>query len=457
MDFFSETYHESIKYAPKASPDPIVLYHENQKPADRRYSANSRIDVHCGEVPSYGYTSADDLRPVGIYVVLRNRSLPDGVYVFDSETLGKAPDIAGSLVKIGGKDEMKKIVSAFAENELVSETPILYIFTGIFERAVWHFKEAAYSQVLKDVGACVGSILLHAKAKGGKTFSLGGFVDSDLSVTLKLSATEVPLAALAVFPEYSPTAYDSVDEGIGESAYSNRGELETTPNETKFTSRFMCQNYVENIDDLSKCIRIRRLTSQPLPGDEFPLTLPKFTSELYFNKITNLQFERPSFAPFSRHSMDLDIFSSILRWLELGQINLFGAGLLKIWIICFDVMFVYPGVYRYVPVRKSIYMQSGLVNLKKFIKLHATPSEAENASFAILLTADLKEACNLLGERAYRYLQLNAGYLLQSTTLSSRILNRKSRAIHFYFENEIKELCSLPETESILAEILVGK
>lgn len=468
MNFYSETYHESIKYASKAVADPIVLHWEKQKIADRRYKGCDRIDVHEGEIPGYGFVSGDGIKPVGVYVILRGRSFPDGVYAFDGNTQFSMPGVVGQLVKIGGKDEMKKIAAAFPDKDFVLDTPILYIFTGILERAVWRYKESSYSQVQRDVGACVGSVLLHAKSKGGKAFALGGFVDDDVSVALKLGATEVPLAALAVFPEYCEIAYNSVDDGVGEAAYSNRSEMDVMTGVSmdlfanydalaRYPSRFMKQCHGECITDLSRCIRVRRLATQALPGDEFPLTPAKFSNESYFSRLAELGTANLKHVPFRKSSMDLDDFSSFMRWLELGQINLFGAGLLKIWLVTFDVMFVYPGVYRYVPVRKSIYMQSGQVMMKKFAKCHAAVEDAENAAFAVVLTADLKEACNLLGERAYRYLNLNAGYILQSLHLSGRVLNKTVRSPHFFYEDDLKKLCNIPEGESVISEILMGK
>lgn len=457
MNFYSETYHESVKYAAKAVADPIVLQWEKHKAGDRRYAGCNRLDVHCDEVPGFGYVSGDGLKPVGVYVVLRGRKLPDGIYAYDAEGKSGAPGLAGQLVKIGGREEMKTLAAAFPDKDFVCETPVLYIFTGILERAVWRFKESAYSQVQRDVGACVGSVLLDAKRKGGKAFPLGGFVDDDVANVLKLGATEVPLACLAVFPEYSEVAFDSVDDGVGESAYSNRSEMEMMADASRYPSRFMHQNRAETIEDLSKCIRVRRLVSQALPGDEFPLTPAKYGSDSYLSALPDLGPVNLKCVPFRKFNMDLDDFSSMLRWLELGPINLFGAGLLKIWIVTFDVMFVYPGVYRYVPVRKSIYMQSGQVMMKKLMKCHAAPESVENAAFAVVLTADLKEACNLLGERAYRYLNLNAGYILQSLNLSGRILNKTVRDQHFFYEDDLKKLCNLPDGESVISEILVGK
>ncbi len=461
MDFYSETYHESVKYAAKAVADPIVLHWEKQKAVDRRYAGCSRLDLQPEDAPNFGYVSGDGLKPVGVYVVLRGRKQPDGIYAYVAESAasgsGSAPGLAGQLVKIGGKDEMKSLMAAFPDQDFVSQTPVLYVFTGILERAVWRFKESAYSQVQRDVGACVGSVLLDVKRKGGKAFPLGGFVDDDVANVLKLGATEVPLACLAVFPEYSGVAFESVDDGVGESAYSNRSESDMVADARRYPARFMHQNRAESIENLSKCIRVRRVVSQPLPGDEFPLTPAKYSSDGYLSALPDLVPANLKHIPFRKLSMDLDDFSSMLRWLELGAINLFGAGLLKIWIMSFDVMFVYPGVYRYVPVRKSIYMQNGQVMMKKFAKCHAAVEEAENAAFAVVLTADLKEACNLLGERAYRYLNMNAGYILQSLSLSGRVLNKTVRSPHFFYEDDLKKLCNIPEEESVISEILVGK
>lgn len=457
MRFFSEKYHNSICFARKEKPADLCW--ETQKMVDRRYVGRNRIDLKKEIVPPYSYVSGDKLKPVKTYVVIRGRTLPDGVYTYDGAARSAVPDVAGQLVRIGGKDEMKKIVAAFPDKDFAEEAPLLYIFTGLLERSVWRYRESAYAQVTQDVGACAASVMLHSKAKGAKVFALSGFVDDEIAVTLNLPATEIPLAALAVFPEYSELAFDSVDGGVGETAYSNRGEMEPDIgyDASRYAAMFMRQNRAENITDLSKSIRIRRLAAQAFPGDEFPLTPAKFDTAHYLDKILDIKEPLNNRLPFRKAGLDLDDFSSMLRWLEAGQINLFGAGLLRIWIVSFDVMFVYPGVYRYVPVRKSIYMQSGMLNVKKFAKCHLSPEVADNTAFAVILTADLNESCNLLGERAYRYMNLNAGYFIESMTLSATLVRRTLRSERFFYHDELRALCEIPENESIIAEILVGK
>ena len=432
------------------------MHWETQAYADKRYEGNERFPITAGFMPVLTPISADFLNPVGIYAVVHNMEIPDGVYYVDGED--------SKLVKLGGAEVRKAILSAFPEQEFVTEAQTVFVYTGILERAVWRFREAAYRQVQMDVGSACANTILLAKSRGQKVFSLGGFVDDSIAVALKLGATEMPLAAIAVFPEKSMVAFNSVDDGVGELAYSNHAEMSSYVGEdesrfeiSRYPSRFVLQNRLENIDDLNLCMKVRRLNAQALPGDEFPLTPAKFTNEYYLRELWYLRPDKKVVTPFAHGTLDLDDFSSMLRWLELAQLNAFGAGLIKIWIVVFDVMFVYTGVYRYIPVRKSIYMQNGSANPKKFNKCFAVPEQVQNAMLAVVLSSNLNESCKVLGNRGYRYMNLNAGVLTESLYESARLLNKTAREEHFFYHDELKKLLDIPETESIISTVVVGK
>ena len=363
MRYFSEIYHESTQYIPHGSGDPVIMHWEKQAYADKRYDGCPRFPLTAGFMPVLAPISADYLNPVCIYAVVHGMDIPDGVYYVDCED--------SKLVKLGGGDLRKAILSAFPETEFITEAQTIFLYTGLLERAVWRFREASYRQVQMDVGSACANTILLAKSRGQKVFPLGGFVDDSIAVALKLGTTEMPMAAIAIFPEKSMVAFNSVDDGVGELAYSNHaemnayvGEAESSFEISRYLSRFMLQNHLENIDDLNLCMKVRRLNAQALPGDEFPLTPSKFTHEYYLRELWYLRPDSKVATPFVHGTLDLDDFSSMLRWLEIAQLNAFGAGLIKIWVIVFDVMFVYAGVYRYIPVRKSIYMQSGSANPK---------------------------------------------------------------------------------------------
>lgn len=456
MRFFSEVYHESTQYVGRGSGDPVILHWESQAYADKRYCGMQRISLNPSLHPVHSPVSVDGVKSVNVYVVVRSGSVPDGVYFFDAE--------ASELVKIREKDALAEVEEAFTEKDFVKEAQMLYIYTGVLETAVWKFREAAYRQVQMDVGAACANTMLFEKSQGRRAFALGGFVDDSVSVLLGLGSTEMPLAAVAVFPEKSMVAFNSVDDGMGEFAYSNHGAMfvnvgedGSCPDLARYSARFLLQNRMECINELNRSMKVRRVVTQGLDGEEFPLTPSKFSKDYFFREIWYLAPRLSSVKPFAQSTMDLDDFSSMLRWLELCHINAFGAGLLKIWVVVFDVMFVYSGVYRYIPVRKSIYMQAGNGNLKKFAKSFVAPEQVQNASFAVILTADLNEACSVLGERAYRYLNLNAGFLTEFLDASARILNKVARPEHFFYQDELKKVCSIPESESVFASVVVGK
>ena len=456
MRFYTESYHESTQYAPRLSGDPLSLHWENEPIPDKRYPGCERIAMPRHMLPPLPAATFDGLDSINTYVVLRKYGVPDGVFYCDVAR--------HQLVRIGAGAEMEALANSFTDSEFIRNVPMLFLYAGTVSRTVWRLKEAAYREIEKDAGAVIGNQMLFSNGRGFRTTVLGGFVDDSVANVLKLASSEIPLSALAVYPDSLNVNALSLDEGAGRFSYSNRNEslekvyaVESAGAGNRYASRFMLQNRCECIDDLSRCIRVCRLQAQSLPGDEFPLTPAKFTNDYYYREAELLPQKPLRISPFKPYNLDLDDFSSILRWLELGQIDMFGAGLLKIWVVVFNVMFVYPGVYRYVPIQKSIYMQSSQVSDKKFARCHSAPEQAQNATFAIILTADLNECCNILGDRAYRYLNMNAGYIAESVHVSSRILNKVSHAEHFYFEKELKTLCCIPETESILSEIVVGR
>lgn len=456
VNYYSETYHESTQYEPHGSGDPIVLHWENQLLPDFRFEGCQRFPLTASKCILHSPVFADGLPSVAVFAVVFDDDVPAGVYYFDVRSQ--------ELVRVGDKNAALSVCSAFPESDLLKQSQAMFVYCGVMAQNVWRFKEAAYRRVQIDVGAACANTMLFAKSQGKKVFPLGGFVDDSVAVALKLPSAVIPLAALVQFPENSMVAFNSEDDGFGEFAYSNRNEepvVSADPlmaeSNARYPSRFMLQNRCECINDLSKCVKVRRVSSSALPGDEFPLTPAKFSNEYYMREMWYLSSQENLARPFVRRTVDLDDFSTMLRWLEMGPVTAFGGGLLKIWVVVFDVMFVYSGVYRYVPFRKSIYMQASEVNAKKFTKCFAVPEQAANASFALFVTADLKEACGVLGERAYRYLNLNAGFLLESLNMACRFLNKDSFVDHYVYQDELKKLCFVPEGESLLACALVGK
>ena len=54
-------------------------------------------------------------------------------------------------------------------------------------------------------------------------------------------------------------------------------------------------------------------------------------------------------------------------------------------------------------------------------------------------------------------MNLNAGVLTESLYVSARLLNKTAREEHFFYHDELKKLLDIPEAESIISTVVVGK
>lgn len=474
MGFYSIAYHDSIRHSARQAGDPVTLHWEKRTPPDKSYPGAKRYPVDGqgkvvdGDLFSLVGTassllnrllsqlkndvSADGLSSVGIYVLLRGERFPDGLYYYDCGE--------NELVLLPAENakarraNIEKLCAAFPANDFMGQASVSLFFTGILDRAVWRYKEAAYRELQLDVGSFAGLVSILSRSLGGTAIPFSAFVDDDVAVALGLGPSEVPLAALCLMPK-ALKKY----EAVSDFAYSNRSELqgEADMGENRYASRFLRQNRGECITDLSRCMKVCRVVNQAVEGTEFPLTPLKFPNEYFFREYDFLGPGKVSFCNFKPWKASLDDFSTILRWMEICNLNTFGAGLLKIWVVSFDVLLVYPGLYRYVPLKKSLYLQTNSIDRGKFCRAHLSDEAVENASFAVFFTADLEEACNMLGERAYRYLNMNAGFVAEILRESARGLGKFARREPFFCEDEIRKLCKFPERETLLAEVLVGR
>ena len=481
MPFFSIAYHESVRYSPRSAGDPVTLHWEQRVPPDKSYAGAKRYSIaenHAslvdGDLLSLVGTPssmlnrlfsqlrndvcADALRSIGVYALLQGERIPDGLYYFDSASgelvaLPAGGSTGSSTSAKARRANIETLCAAFPTGEYIRGANITLFFTGIFDRVVWRYKEAAYRELQIDAGSYAGLVSILARSLGGTAIPFSAFVDDDVAVALGLSPSEVPLAALCIMPK-SLKKYETVSEF----AYSNRSEIpETAGSGSRYMARFFMQNRVECITDLSRCMKVCRVVNQPVEGEEFPLTPLKFPNEYFFREYEFLGPGAVSFRNFKPWKASLDDFSTVLRWMEICNLNSFGAGLLKIWVVSFDVQLVYPGLYRYLPLKKTLYLRTNFKDREKFAKCHLDRETAGNVSFAVVFSADLEEACKMLGERAYRYLNMNAGYVAEMLRESARGLGKFARREPFFCEEDLKKACRFPEKETLLCEVLVGR
>jgi SagB-type dehydrogenase family enzyme len=144
-----------------------------------------RRDYGGGTIHWRGYSSAGALYPVEAYV-----AAPDGLYSFDA--LGR------SLVRLADGDARPALAEAAAADELAAAGAVV-VLTGIHARTGWKYLERGYRHVWWDAGTMLANLLALAAADDLAPRLYTGFVDAAVNRLLTVDGVhEYALALLAV-------------------------------------------------------------------------------------------------------------------------------------------------------------------------------------------------------------------------------------------------------------------
>ncbi|MBE9032155.1 SagB/ThcOx family dehydrogenase, partial [filamentous cyanobacterium LEGE 11480] len=80
-----------------------------------------------------------------------------------------------------------------------------------------------------------------------------------------------------------------------------------------------------------------------------------------------------------------------------------------------------------------------------------------DASVVVFHTADLKSAIAQYGDRAYRYLHLDAGHLGERLNIAATRLELGVSGIAGFFDDQVNQVLSIPDDEAVLYITTLGK
>ncbi|MCH9034780.1 MAG: SagB/ThcOx family dehydrogenase, partial [Planctomycetes bacterium] len=66
-------------------------------------------------------------------------------------------------------------------HEVIAQSDILLILSGVWNRSTWRYKERGYRRILLDTGHIVGNISMYASEEGFATFTIGGIYDAAIN------------------------------------------------------------------------------------------------------------------------------------------------------------------------------------------------------------------------------------------------------------------------------------
>jgi len=135
--------------------------------------------------------SAGALYPVETYIVIHSvESIPSGVYHYSI----KSHEL--DLLKKG--DFRKEITQAALDQDIAYTASVVFVWTAIFERSKWKYKQRAYRYVYLDAGHIAQNLALAATALNLGSCQIAALYDDEANELLGVDGTNESVLYMTV-------------------------------------------------------------------------------------------------------------------------------------------------------------------------------------------------------------------------------------------------------------------
>ncbi len=390
--------------------------------------------------------SGGALYPVEIYLCVNNvEGLEKGLYYYNVHQ--------HSIVLIQDQDILSDINEATFDNELISQAPLVFILTAVFERIYWKYKDRAFRYALMDTGYILENLVIASALLNLKANLIGDFIDRKMNNMLNINHENEATFIVAAIGES--------EKLINQSEYEF-GMLK--PEEDKIETIY--KNLLEGIyvttshfqpnEDL---IRIhvklpffkKPMQKQPLNPIDLPQPILKLSGS------TNGIIEKRSSAHnFIRASITFEELSTILHFLDEVPV-LYNFPSYFTYIVASDVERLDNGVYLYHPSNHQIELLKKGTFRGDISYLALAQDAVFNCSVSLFFSVDFEDI-DIFSNRGYRYAHLNAGMLSECIYLTSTALGLAARGIGNFFDDNINNFFNVRVPhEHVLGGVIIGK
>ena len=127
--------------------------------------------------------SAGALYPVETYLIINNVSnLPEGVFHYNIE------EHSLELIKEG--NFKREIALAALHQYFLSEAAVVFVWSAIFKRSKWKYKERAYRYIFLDAGHIAQNLALSCVALDLASCQIGAFFDDEVNNIVGVNGIE---------------------------------------------------------------------------------------------------------------------------------------------------------------------------------------------------------------------------------------------------------------------------
>ncbi|MEL6555674.1 MAG: SagB/ThcOx family dehydrogenase [Cyanobacteria bacterium J06621_11] len=479
------------------------------------YGLTAKVMTYSGE-PVYlrSAPSAGGLYPAEVYLVSRGTSLlPPGLYNYQVRS--------HSLIRFWDDHPWQSLQSACFWHPALETTQLALVVTTVFQRSAWRYQDRAYRRVFLDSGHLLGNLEVAGTLCDYRPHLIGGFADEQLNQLLYLESQEESAIALLALADLfqvdqnlaparsalpSPIHTDIVatpdgellgylhkhtlipeDIGFGQLQQRNADEHISPPNNSPSNSS-LSDNSPSN-QSISKTGDEGNPTKETSDDSEdssetpmekaagdkynfpFGITVSTKTQPIpWGDRLSDLEdtlLARRSTRRYTRaplHSADLFALLDFTYhpehyWQQSfdKRPDYFDLSLIETFVAISNVEGLESGCYYYAPKAEELRQ----IRFNQFHKdLHFLclgQDLGRDAGAVVFHTANLEAAVSKYGDRAYRYLHLDAGHLGQRLNLAATRRQVGVSGIAGFFDDQVNELLSIPAEEAVLYITTIGQ
>jgi SagB-type dehydrogenase family enzyme len=130
---------------------------------------------------------------------------------------------------------------------------------------------------------------------------------------------------------------------------------------------------------------------------------------------------------------------------------------LEIYVVVGNVDGLSPGIYKYKPQEHELLLIKEGDNRGNLSNAALGQGTVENGAIAIVISAVYERTTSKYGDRGIRYVHMEVGHVGQNISLQAVSLGLGTVVIGAFYDNEVKRIIEMPEEESPLYIMPVGR
>ncbi|MEM7771659.1 MAG: SagB/ThcOx family dehydrogenase [Cyanobacteria bacterium P01_A01_bin.37] len=436
--------------------------------------------------------SAGALYPAELYLVSRGTDvLASGLYHYQPK--------GHSLVQFWDSDVWQTLQESCFWHPSLEHTQFALITTAVYSRSIWRYRARAYRRILLDTGHLLGNVELACAINQYRPHLIGGFADDALNQMLYLNAEQesgLTIMALAdllnvnqnlpPYPTVLPSSTHPSDSAIASDELLPRlheaASIPPTQNvnwKTSASADGLSSNLPpEKRSQQSPVLSMAESSETPLSKSldkyNFPFCLkiemgiePPIDWEAELLRLEATILKRRSTRNYNGLNLRLDDLKQIFDFtyqphhypnqgLDRSP-DYFDLSLIETFIVVSGVDDLDEGCYYYAPHAQEL-RQIRFRNFRRELHFLCLKQDlGRDAAVVVFHTADLQKAIDCYGDRAYRYLHMDAGHLGQRLNLAAIRLGLGVSGIAGFFDDSVNDVLGIPPDEAVLYITTLGQ